>query len=63
MGILREEEWGLRDYYPLNATFKADSINNSVTVDVPKNHKYGQGSAAETNFIKFIKKILFQIAK
>ena len=55
MGLLKEEEWGLTDYYPLNATFKWDSINNTVTVDVPKDHKYGQGSAAETNFINSLK--------
>lgn len=55
MGLLKEEEWGLTDYYPLNATFKWDSINNTVTVDVPKDHKYGQGSAAETNFISSLK--------
>ena len=51
MGILKEEEWGLTDYYPLNATFKWDSNTNTVTVDVPTDHKYGQGSTAETIFI------------
>ncbi|MEH7255809.1 hypothetical protein V7111_27250 [Neobacillus niacini] len=51
MGLLKEEEWGFNDYYPLNATFKWDSNTNTVTVDVPSNHKYGQGSTAETIFI------------
>ncbi|MEH7111750.1 hypothetical protein V7124_05125 [Neobacillus niacini] len=51
MGLLKEEEWGLTDYYPLNATFTWDSNTNTVTVDVPIDHKYGQGSTAETIFI------------
>ncbi|MEH7176721.1 hypothetical protein [Neobacillus vireti] len=51
MGQLEEEKWGLTDYYPLNASFTWDPSTNSVTVDVPQDHKYGQGSAAEKNFL------------
>ncbi|MEW9049786.1 MAG: negative regulator of sigma-X activity [Neobacillus sp.] len=51
MEKLTEEEWGLSEFYPLNATFTLDTKENSLLVDVPKDHKYGQGSAMETNFI------------
>ncbi|OLS40199.1 GerMN domain-containing protein [Bacillus sp. MRMR6] len=51
MEKLTEEEWGLSEFYPLNATLTIDAKDNSLMVDVPKDHKYGQGSAMETNFI------------
>lgn len=56
MGLLKEEEWGLSDYYPLNATLTLDNTNNTVIVDVPNDHKYGEGSTSETNFINLLKK-------
>jgi hypothetical protein len=55
MELLKEEEWGLADYYPLNAKFELDETKNTVIVDVPKNHPYGQGSTAEINFITTLK--------
>lgn len=51
MDKLVEEEWGLTDYYPLNATISIDSKDNSIVVDVPANHTYGQGSANENLFL------------
>ncbi|MBY0145515.1 GerMN domain-containing protein [Neobacillus niacini] len=54
MELLNEEEWGLTDYYPINAKLELD--NNTVIVDVPNDHKYGQGSASETMFIDSLKK-------
>jgi hypothetical protein len=56
MELLNEEEWGLTDYYPINAKFELDDTKNTVIVDVPKNHPYGQGSTAEFNFITTLKK-------
>ncbi|MFJ5757850.1 hypothetical protein ACIQAA_01620 [Neobacillus sp. NPDC093182] len=56
MELLNEEEWGLSDYYPVNAKFELDDTKNTVIVDVPKNHPYGQGSTAELNFITTLKK-------
>ncbi len=53
---LQEEAWGLSEFYPLNATLKLDEKNKSVLIDVPANHKYGQGSTNETNFIKVLQK-------
>ncbi|MDF2788394.1 MAG: hypothetical protein K0S80_1492 [Neobacillus sp.] len=55
MELLNEEEWGLSDYYPVNAKFELDDTKNTVIVDVPKNHPYGQGSTAEINFITTLK--------
>lgn len=53
---LQEEAWGLSEFYPLNATLKLDEKNESVLIDVPANHQYGQGSTTETNFIKVLQK-------
>ncbi|MEH7416020.1 negative regulator of sigma-X activity [Neobacillus drentensis] len=56
MANLQEKEWGLSDFYPLNATMKLDKDGNTVIVDVPSDHQYGQGSATETNFMNILKK-------
>lgn len=56
MAALKEEDWGLSDFYPINATLKFDQNDNSVIVDVPINHQYAQGSTNETNFLSIIKK-------
>ncbi|MFP5113442.1 hypothetical protein ACSU64_13785 [Bacillaceae bacterium C204] len=53
---LKEQEWGLSEFYPLNATLKLDKKNKVVLVDLPANHQYGQGSATETNFINVLQK-------
>ncbi|NHC39058.1 hypothetical protein G6549_03705 [Bacillus sp. MM2020_1] len=53
---LQEEAWGLSEFYPLNATLKLDEKSESVLIDVPANHQYGQDSTAETNFIKVLQK-------
>lgn len=53
---LKEQEWGLSEFYPLSASLKLDEKNNAILVDVPSNHQYGQGSATETNFINVLKK-------
>jgi len=55
MANLQEEEWGLSDFYPLNATLKLDKATKTLIVDVPSNHQYGQGSTTEANFINIIK--------
>jgi hypothetical protein len=56
MGNLKEQEWGLSEFYPLNATLKLDNKNKAVLVDVPANHQYGQGSATETSFMNVMQK-------
>lgn len=56
MGLLNEVEWGLTDYYPLNANFELDIKTNTVIVDVPEDHQYGEGSTSETSFINLLEK-------
>jgi hypothetical protein len=56
MSALKEKEWGLTDYYPINASLTVDETNNAVKVDVPVNHTYGQGSNNETIFLDILKR-------
>ncbi|WP_042355231.1 hypothetical protein [Bacillus rubiinfantis] len=56
MKLLNEEQWGLTDYYPLDAQFTLDEKNNVLDVDVPADHQYGQGSANETLFLNLLKR-------
>jgi hypothetical protein len=56
MASLKEDEWGLSNFYPLNATLKLDANHHNVCVDVPSNHQYGQGSDNETSFIHVLEK-------
>jgi hypothetical protein len=56
MAELKEQEWGLSEFYPLNVELKLDEKNNNLLVDVAADHPYGQGSANETNFINVLKK-------
>jgi hypothetical protein len=54
MPRLKEEEWGLMDYYPLNAKLSYDRASQTVNIDLPAQHSYGFGSAAETWFMKVL---------
>jgi hypothetical protein len=54
MHRLTEEEWGLMDYYPLNADLSYDRASQTVNIDVPAGHSYGFGSAAETWFMRVL---------
>lgn len=54
MPLLKEEEWGLSEFYPLNAKFTISEDNKTLNIDLPANHLYGEGSTAEDNFIKVI---------
>ncbi|MEH7437261.1 negative regulator of sigma-X activity [Neobacillus drentensis] len=56
MANLKEEEWGLTDFYPLNVTMSVNSDNTTIQVDVPINHQYGHGSTNETSFINVLNK-------
>jgi hypothetical protein len=53
---LKEKEWGLSDYYPLDAHIKMTKQENSIVVDVSENHPYGKGSTNEINFVNAIQK-------
>lgn len=52
MPKLTEEKWGLAEYFPLDVNLSYDQVSKTVLVDVPANHQYGLGSAAETIFTK-----------
>jgi cytoskeletal protein RodZ len=47
---LTEVQWGLSDYYPLNATLSMVN-EQTMNVDVPAEHVNGNGSTNETLFI------------
>lgn len=55
MSTLQEEEWGLGEYYPLNAQLSVDDSASSLKVNVPNGHYYGNGSASDTAFTATIK--------
>ncbi|MFE8702631.1 negative regulator of sigma-X activity [Cytobacillus sp. FJAT-54145] len=54
MPKLKEEEWGLSEYYPLNATLEYNEDVNELLVDVPEGHYYGDGAASENAFKKVL---------
>lgn len=55
MANLNESEWGLSEFYPLQATLHYDNANETVIVDVPSDHPYRQGSATEQIFLGALK--------
>ncbi|MDP4162912.1 MAG: hypothetical protein Q8898_07380 [Bacillota bacterium] len=44
MSDLKEEQWGLSEYYPLQATLKLDQKENAVIADVRVNNPYTEGT-------------------
>ena len=52
MPYLKEEEWGLSDYFPINGKLTLSENDKNLHVDLPPNHQYGEGSSAEHNFIR-----------
>ncbi len=54
MPLLKEEEWGLSDYYPLNGKLTLSEDQKTLHVDLPRNHIYGEGSSSEHNFMRVI---------
>jgi hypothetical protein len=51
MPKLKEEEWGLTDYYPIDASWNYDEATKTLTMDVKPNHPYQYGSAANIIFV------------
>lgn len=60
MNELKEKEWGLSDYFPLNAFLDFDEETRILTVDVPANHKYGNGSASEVSLNKVLAHVMME---
>jgi hypothetical protein len=54
---LTEQQWGLSDYYPLNATLSMID-DQTMNVDVPEGHLYGTGSTNETSFISIMEETM-----
>jgi hypothetical protein len=54
---LTEVQWGLSDYFPLNATLSMVN-EQTLNVDVPEDHVYGNGSASETLFIRILEETM-----
>lgn len=54
---LTEVQWGLSDYFPLNATLSMVN-EQTMNVDVPEDHMYGNGSANETLFIGILEETM-----
>lgn len=46
MVSLKETEWGLSDYYPLNAEFSLNG-EDTLVVDVPAGHQFGMSTLTE----------------
>lgn len=55
MPLLKEKEWGLTDYYPIDATWNFDEATKTLTMDVKQNNPYREGSTANTNFVDSMK--------
>lgn len=51
MPKLTEEDWGLTDYYPIDASWSYDEATKTLTMDVKENHQYRYGSTAEVMFV------------
>ena len=51
MPDLKEEEWGLAEYYPMDASWTFDESTKTLTMDVKQNHPYRNGSAANIIFV------------
>ncbi|AZU63189.1 hypothetical protein [Neobacillus mesonae] len=55
MSQLKEDAWGLSEYYPINGEFKYDEQKQILEVNVSEDHQYGQGASNE-QFLDIIKK-------
>jgi hypothetical protein len=51
MPKLTEKEWGLTDYYPLDAAWSYDKATKTLSLDVKQDHPYQYGSTANIIFV------------
>ncbi|MCM3599735.1 hypothetical protein M3175_03255 [Robertmurraya korlensis] len=58
MASMDEEEWGLGDYYPLEADLAVDEASSTLNVDVFANHPYQFGSTTQVIFENAIQQLL-----
>lgn len=52
MAKLTEDEWGLTDFYPIDATLTYDKATKTMNMDVKENHPYRQGSVSNTMLLE-----------
>lgn len=50
--LLTETDWALGEYYPLNGTLTFDQLTQTIHLNLPADHKYGQGSTGYTVFVR-----------
>ncbi|MGA9226616.1 MAG: negative regulator of sigma-X activity [Mesobacillus sp.] len=48
MPKLKEEEWGLSEFYPVDATFNYNETSKTLNMDVKADHPYKNGSVSST---------------
>lgn len=52
MAKLTEEEWGLTDFYPIDAALTYDKVTKTLNMDVKEDHPYRQGSVSNTMLLE-----------
>ncbi|MGS2776207.1 hypothetical protein ACVBAX_02415 [Robertmurraya sp. GLU-23] len=60
MASINEQEWGLDNFYPLEADLAIDSNNSTLNVNVAADHPYQFGTAG-TPFVAAIQQILLDL--
>ncbi|WP_079509599.1 hypothetical protein [Mesobacillus jeotgali] len=51
MPKLMEDDWGLAEYYPMDASWSYDQSTKTLTLDVKQDHPYRNGSAPNIIFV------------
>ena len=54
MSMLKEEEWGLSDYYPLEGSLSYSEDTNELLFKVEEGHAFQHGSVTGPNFLKSV---------
>ncbi|WP_409270507.1 GerMN domain-containing protein [Neobacillus sp. SCS-31] len=57
MAGLKESEWGLKDYYPLDVEFSLEG-EDTLVVNVPAGHQFGMSTTTEGHLIDSLKENL-----
>lgn len=52
MAKLEEDEWGLTDFYPINANWAYDRASKTLNMDVEEDHQYSDGSVLNTMLLE-----------
>jgi hypothetical protein len=52
MQMLKEDAWGLTDYYPLDASWNYDEATKTLSIDVKEDHPFRNGSTPNVIFVE-----------